>query len=219
MKKKVVKPKKIAKKKAVAKGKHHYKASKKSTEGIKPLSKKQIETIRESVRRGQTEGYLSNLYLGSGVPKKFESPELLQACAEEYFQWVKDNPWYKSEYKDHGIKQIPVGRPFTMSGLALKLGVVESYFAAFLNQLKKDDPNRDGFIRVIEAIRHTVATQKYEGAMIGAYNANLVAYEMGYKKDQVESNGIGITINIADKRDTTLLDDVTRKLKDLDKED
>jgi hypothetical protein len=144
-----------------------------------------------------------------GRKKLFTTPKLLMQAATEYFQWVDNNPWIKKEQlkkptvikdKDGNqrvetIANIPTARPYTLSGLCIYLGVNSQYFIDFKESLRPKDgekmikKNKD-FSEVIHAIEEIIRTQKFEGAAVGAFNANIIARDLGMvdKKD-VTSDG------------------------------
>lgn len=116
-----------------------------------------------------------------GRDKLFASAELLWEAACEYFQWCDDNPWMKNEALKGGdmagqIIEIPTQIPYTMKGLCLYLGCNEAYFRNFKNQERK---NSEDFSSVIERIEDTIYNQKFTGATVGAFNANIIARDLG----------------------------------------
>ena len=113
-----------------------------------------------------------------GRDKLFESPELLWEAACEYFQWCDDNPWLKIDFKgkDADRVEIPTEIPYTMKGLCLYLGCNDAYFRNFKNQERS---NSEDFSSVIERIEDTIYNQKFTGATVGAFNANIIARDLG----------------------------------------
>ena len=147
-----------------------------------------------------------------GRDKLFASPELLWDAACEYFQWCEDNPWYKSEqvkmpgkgYTDsegefhapQTIAEIPTARPFTMQGLCLYLNASVNYFRTFKAELKEKDKD---FLVVITRIEETVYMQKFEGAAVGAFNANIISRDLGLSdktESKVEVTQHDVTLNL-----------------------
>ncbi len=149
-----------------------------------------------------------------GRDKLFESPELLWKAACEYFKWCQDNPWFRTEQvkipgkpirDDDGelffppnIVHIPTARPFTMQGLCLFLNCNTAYFRQFKSGLPEDEQD---FSTVIARIEETVYQQKFEGAAVGAFNANIIARDLGLTDKQttdITSGGdkISVTLNL-----------------------
>ncbi|HKG67813.1 MAG TPA: terminase small subunit, partial [Segetibacter sp.] len=69
--------------------------------------------------------------------------------------------------------EIPTARPFTLYGLCRYLGVNTKYFNDFKKTASED------FSEVIRRIEEVIKMQKLEGAMVGAFNANIVARDLG----------------------------------------
>jgi hypothetical protein len=131
-----------------------------------------------------------------GRDKLFSDPKLLLETAFDYFQWCDDHPWYKNEqvktaakpfHNDDGevvfppnICEIPTARPYSLSGLCHYLNCDE----VTLRSYTKDEDKKD-FFTVTHAIVNIIETQQFEGATVGAFNANIIARKLGLvdKKD------------------------------------
>ena len=106
--------------------------------------------------------------------------------------------------------KIPTSSPFTLMGLCCYLGVNTHYLIDFENSLKerlkdKDDVEARGYYDVITHVREVIYVQKFEGAVVGAYNANIISRELGLaeKKDLNEDQempSFSVTINAVDAR-------------------
>lgn len=136
----------------------------------------------------------------------FAEPQLLWEAACEYFKWAKENPWVKAEAKNTkwGIEmvEVPVSRPLTMHALCLYLGCSLDYVKLFkLSTLPamKDEEKRRAFLTVLEAIEITIYTQKFEGASVGAFNANIIARDLGLADTQ------NVNINDTSRKETSQL--------------
>jgi hypothetical protein len=179
---------KLAKRKKRGKAKKHPGA----TVGIVTLTKEQ----RQVIAKGNIQlDFLPN-GLGVGRPKAFETPDALREAAKEYFEWSIANPLYRAEYKDGGLVSVPLKRIFTWAGFLIRQGASERYFTTFRTNLKKDNPYYSEFFEVIDAIGDVIRTQKFEGAASGFFNANLLAYDLGYKKDVAQAGASSPTVNI-----------------------
>lgn len=131
-----------------------------------------------------------------GKPKSYHPDSLLQK-ANEYFQWASENPWYKNEAVKSGdnvgdIIPIPTARPLTTQGFCVYAGIT---YQTFLNY-----ENQEEYFEVIRHIRNITYTQKFEGAAVGAFNANIIARDLGLREAQdIKHEGIPdpkITVNI-----------------------
>lgn len=133
-----------------------------------------------------------------GRNKLFATPELMWEAACEYFDWVDNNPWLKHEAIKSGelagtTMTIETQRPYTLHALCLYLDCSSSYFRSFKSTLKEKDQD---FLTVINKIEETIYNQKYEGASVGAFNANIIARDLGLAdKKEVENSG-NIIINV-----------------------
>lgn len=118
----------------------------------------------------------------------FATPELMWEAACEYFKWCDDNPWVKheqtrgngkvneeGEFTTNALIQIPLGRPYTIHGLCLYLDCSVGYFKNF----KLNNPDKVDFLAVVYQIEQVIYKQKFEGAAIGAFNANIIARDLG----------------------------------------
>lgn len=125
-----------------------------------------------------------------GRDKLFESSTKLWNAACEYFAWCDDNPWMKVDFKgkDADEVHIPTARPYSISGLCLYLNCNSAFFRQFKKSLKKTDKD---FSTVISRIEDTIATQQFEGATVGAYNANIISRTLGLADNQnIKHDGI-----------------------------
>lgn len=112
----------------------------------------------------------------------YETPEQLWDASLQYFQWVEDNPLSKSIiYQGEVTGSEDIRRPMTIEGYTLFIGLGQQ---ALKNYEMKED-----FVGVITAAREVIRQQKLEGAMIGAYNASIVARDLGLKDNQDVTSG------------------------------
>lgn len=116
-----------------------------------------------------------------GRDKLFTTPNLLWSAACEYFEWCDSNPWEEvksKETKDGTFKEkSPTQRPYTLSGLCFYLGCNEAYFRQFETECNKD------FSTIISDIKIVIETQQFEGAIVGAFNANIISRKLGLKEN------------------------------------
>lgn len=123
-----------------------------------------------------------------GRDKLFASSDLLWEAATEYFTWCDKNPWIKKDWvgKDAIPVDRPTARPYTLHGLCLYLDVNTRYFEQFKRNLAEADQD---FSTVITRIEETIYQQKFEGAVVGAFNANIIARDLGLA-DKKEISGV-----------------------------
>lgn len=113
-----------------------------------------------------------------GRDLEYGNPDALWEAIADYFQECDDKPWVKNEAVKSGdlagkIISVPTARPYTLSGLCIRLGISQT---AWKNYCKRDD-----FIGVTTHAEEVIRTQKFEGAAVGAFNANIIARDLGLK--------------------------------------
>lgn len=131
----------------------------------------------------------------------FATPEDLLAKAYEYFDWCKENPFYKREVIKSGILagqiiDIPVDRPYTIEGMCV---YAEISVSTFYNYEERED-----FLQVVTHVREVIRQNQLEGAMVEAYSPNIVARLLGLsdKRELTGEGGKDLTINITPKDST-----------------
>lgn len=119
-----------------------------------------------------------------GREKLFATPDLLWEAATEYFNWVDAHPWYKVEANKTTGKliKIPTVRPYTLRAFFLYVHASENFWSEFKKAKHQD------FLGVIEQIENAMYSQKFEGAAVGAFNANIIARDLGLR-DKTEITG------------------------------
>lgn len=124
----------------------------------------------------------------------FKTPKLLWEAACEYFEWCDENPWLREELKvvDKAIEResVSLGRPYTLVGLCLYIHCSEEYFRKFKSEERAGGKD---FIPVINQIEQTIYSQKFEGASVGVFNANIISRELGLVDRSESKNETTIT--------------------------
>lgn len=112
------------------------------------------------------------------------SPQELLDKANEYFQWVLDNPLKEEQlfhYQGEVIKaEANKIRAFTIQGLC---NYLEIALQTFLNYEAKKD-----YIDVTTRIRGIIENQQFEGAASGFFNANIIARKLGLADKNENTN-------------------------------
>lgn len=116
-----------------------------------------------------------------GRDKIFSDPNVLLGECYAYFEHCDKNPWYKNEAIKSGEQvgktvKVPTQRPYTLTGLYVFLNIDRKTWALY-----KD---REDFIPVIAHVEDIIYTQKFEGAAVGAFNATIIARDLGLKDGQ-----------------------------------
>lgn len=144
----------------------------------------------------------------------FESPEFLLKAADEYFEWCDKHQWYKQEAVKSGsecgrIIDIPIKRPYSISGLCVYLNCSQSFFSKFKKKCGSD------FTEIINRIENIIETQQFEGAITGIFNTSIISRKLGLKEQtDITSNGQSIfQIEVIDDKTKEQLERLKEKLK------
>ena len=108
-----------------------------------------------------------------GAPRKYDNAEALWADCLAYFEVRSDLFWNEQ----------PV--PFTIGSLCIYLGITQVTW----NEWRK---SRDDLTKVITRVDEIVRDQKLSGAIVGAYNANIVARDLGLADKQQHGADSGL---------------------------
>ena len=111
-----------------------------------------------------------------GRDKIFTTPEILWEAATEYFEWCDANPLQQQNWvgKDGDEVVRKLIRPYTLSGLCVFLECEERSLRNYsLKEEYKD------FFPVVHRIEQIIKTQKFEGAAVGLFNANIISRDLG----------------------------------------
>ena len=117
-----------------------------------------------------------------GRDKLFKTPELLWEAACEYFEWCEANPIIAQDNKGtKNVNLVKFNRPFTLKGFCIYCDATEHWYVEFKKALNSEkDKDFLYFCRKIEDI---VYNQKFEGAAIGIFNANIIARDLGLSEN------------------------------------
>lgn len=117
-----------------------------------------------------------------GRPKMFEDPQSLWLACTEYFEATAKRVWSKKDWV--GKDAMPVDRetsvPFTLTGLFIFLDISAQCWKNWRD--KKDDV---ALVEIVTRVEQIIYNQKFEGAAVGAYNANIIARDLGLKDQKV----------------------------------
>ena len=117
-----------------------------------------------------------------GRDKLFKTPDLLWNAACEYFQWCEDNPIEAQDNKGtKNVNTVKFNRPFTVKGFCLYCDATEHWYYEFKKALS-NEKDKD-FLYICRKIEDIVYNQKFEGAAIGIYNANIIARDLGLSEN------------------------------------
>lgn len=117
-----------------------------------------------------------------GRPRAFKSPAHFWETAVKYFKLTDGAPWLKKDYKGKDAVEvdIPTQSPYLWSGFddfCLQSSICASakdYRTAMRNPEYLDGRYAD-FTEVVRAVNDIMTGQKLSGAIVGAFNSNIVA--------------------------------------------
>jgi hypothetical protein len=111
----------------------------------------------------------------------FDTPQKLWDAACEYFEVTDRRKWTKKDWV--GKDAMPVTRetdtPYTLRGMCIFLDVNSGYWSEFK---QSDKAKAKDFSEIITRIEDVIYNQKFEGASVGAFNASIIARDLGLKE-------------------------------------
>lgn len=144
----------------------------------------------------------------------FETSEKVIDAAFEYFDWCDKHPLYRQEAVKSGsecgrIIDIPIRRPYSLSGLCCYLQCSQNYFYQFKKK------SNEKFKEALELIENIIETQQFEGAVVGIFNTSIIARKLGLREQtDITTNGQStFKIEVIDKKTKQELEDLRTKLK------
>lgn len=129
-----------------------------------------------------------------GRPYKF-TPEQFEEAWKNYFAYCDDNPWFKNEVIKGGpiagtIVKVPTQRPYTEIGFCVHNNLGEKYLIELGHTLEdKEDEESIKLSNILTRMKAKCKAQKFEGAVVGVFNANIIARDLGLT-DKSETNVI-----------------------------
>ena len=113
-----------------------------------------------------------------GRDKIFETPDLLWEAACEYFEHTDERKWVKKDWVGKNADKVEreSQTPYTIGGLCLYLDCSREWWTKFRAEKRED------FLPIVTRIDEIIYTQKFEGAAVGAFNANIIARDLGLKE-------------------------------------
>lgn len=137
-----------------------------------------------------------------GAPFKY-TPEEFELAWQQYFEWSDSNPWYKNEAVKSGdragqIIAVPTVRPYTELGFCVFHDLGEKYLTELGHTLQgREDKKCKELSNILARARAKCYNQKFEGAAVGAFNANIIARVLGLTdKQEVKNNNVNYNTDI-----------------------
>lgn len=110
-----------------------------------------------------------------GRDKLFDNPDLLWEAALEYFQWCDDNPIMVHDFigKEGRSDYREKHRPYTIAGFCIYIDSSREWWNKFKDRASSD------FLQVLTRIEEIMYQNKFDGATVGIFNANIIARDLG----------------------------------------
>lgn len=107
------------------------------------------------------------------------NPESFWEEAVKYFEWIKDKTWVRNEAIKSGdmvgnIVSVPTSTPMSIASFCLFADIDENTFQRY----EKGEGYED-FWAVTKRVKSIIESQQFEGATVGAFNANIIARKLG----------------------------------------
>lgn len=137
------------------------------------------------------------------------TPEALWDEAVKYFDWMSERVWNKKEAIKSGdlagqIMDVPTSTPMSIESFCLFADIGTDTFRNY----ESNNKGYEDFFEVTTRIRGIIESQQFEGATVGAYNANIIARKLGLAdKQDLTSNGQTMSFGAFLKKSKTISDE------------
>lgn len=103
----------------------------------------------------------------------FSSPTILWEACSEYFEETDKRKWVRKDWVGKDAHEVAreTDTPYTLTGLYVFLDIDRKTWDLY--RIRED------FIPVTTRVDQIMFTQKFEGAAVGAFNANIIARDLG----------------------------------------
>lgn len=125
-----------------------------------------------------------------GRDRIIQDPQALAESADEYFQWCIDNPIYEVDYRGKDLQKVKLPHPmvFQKGELARFCGVAKWETIEDLKTVSKD------FLEVVTHIEGIIHDQKFKYGIVGMFNSNIVARDLGLAEKTENTNKWSINL-------------------------
>ena len=154
-----------------------------------------------------------------GRPRMFDSPQQLLDTANEFMQYIDDNPIIICEQKKgntiipknfegklsdiNPIVTMPRAKPYFLESFMAYIGAGINFLNQFEELLKPNENEVDlQFSFVIKYIRSKFTSNKLEGAAAGIFNPTIISRVEGLtdKHDISGDSNMNISVNLSDPK-------------------
>lgn len=112
--------------------------------------------------------------------KYIKSPEKLAELFEEYREWVKENPFTKTDWV--GGIALEVKRPYLrpLSFLGFESWLYDNKIICSLSSYEHNENAAYAqYLPIIARIKSIIEANQFDGAVAGVYNPNIIARKLG----------------------------------------
>ncbi len=130
---------------------------------------------------------IKKMFPPDGRPPRYTDPAELLKDAYEYFKWCDETPIEQHDVRGKEAVDVYVKhtRPYSIHGMCVFLCVSTIWWTEFKKSKVYTDTH--GFPIVFQLIEDIVRTQKFDGAAVGMFNANIISRDLGLI-DKVEKD-------------------------------
>ena len=138
------------------------------------------------------------------------TPDGLWNEAVDYFEWMQDRVWNKKDPIKSGdmagtLINVPTATPMSIGSFCLFADIDESTFDNYLSAVGYED-----YFRITKGIKKVIESQQFEGATVGAFNANIIARKLGLSEQtDITSGGKAL-------KNEPIIIKISRPLEDID---
>jgi hypothetical protein len=140
------------------------------------MARNKMEVQKKNKKKGAPKGneFWRLVTQPTGRPKKY-TPASLWKKAQQYFEWVTIHPQYEVKVFSNGYRtKVKRLRPMTEAAFCLFAGIDENTFQRY-----KGNENYKDFWAVSDVVSKIIYQQKFEGAAVDFFNANIIARDLG----------------------------------------
>lgn len=115
------------------------------------------------------------------------TPEQLAEGANEYFEFIEQNPFREQDFRGKDANEVKINRmrPMTIEGLCNALEITTHTFYNY--------EKIDAYFHITKRIRQIIEAQQFEGAASGFLNANIIARKLGLGDKSELTHNLGAT--------------------------
>jgi hypothetical protein len=135
------------------------------------------------------------------------TPDLLWDEAVKYFNWMLDKVWNKKDPIKGGdmagtLIDVPTQIPMSITSFCLFADIDENTFQRYEKEVGYED-----FWAITKKIKGIIESQQFEGAVVGAFNPNIIARKLGLTdKTELKANFEDMPTSLSSEALSKLID-------------